>query len=197
MSSEPRRRGPKPKGPFEDKRKTLTTRITEQMRIALEGAANDSGRSLSQEIELRLERSFEPGRSLEKQLEERYGRHGALLLALIGRELLSRIPRATKGLCDTQAPWLDDSAAVRNVAQFIALALRVLGPDAVASDALTGGWGWLVALADPTAGSGFGALLRELAGQAISERAAARFEQYRGAGDAEIEAARSVQRKEG
>ncbi len=50
--------GPKPRGPFEGKRKTLTTRITEETRERLEQAAESTGRSLSQEIELRLERAF-------------------------------------------------------------------------------------------------------------------------------------------
>jgi hypothetical protein len=53
-----KRRGPKPKGPFEDKRRTLTTRITESTRNKLDDAAKASGRSLSQEIEHRLGRSF-------------------------------------------------------------------------------------------------------------------------------------------
>jgi hypothetical protein len=47
-----------PKGPFENKRYTLTTRITEDTRRALEAAAQRSGRSLSQEIEGRLEQSL-------------------------------------------------------------------------------------------------------------------------------------------
>lgn len=53
-----KKRGPRPQGPYADKRKTLTTRITGEMRNRLETAANDSGRSLSQEIESRLEQSF-------------------------------------------------------------------------------------------------------------------------------------------
>lgn len=53
-----RRRGPKPQGPFEDKRRTLSTRITEETRSRLDDAARVSGRSLSQEIEFRLEQSF-------------------------------------------------------------------------------------------------------------------------------------------
>lgn len=53
-----KRPGPKPRGPFQDKRKTLTTRITEDTRARLDAAAQQTGRSLSQEIELRLEKSF-------------------------------------------------------------------------------------------------------------------------------------------
>lgn len=42
----------------QDRRKTFTTRITAKTRALLEQAAAESGRSLSQEIELRLEKSF-------------------------------------------------------------------------------------------------------------------------------------------
>lgn len=52
------RPGPKPRGPFEGKRKTLTTRITEETRRRLDEAAEANDRSLSQEIEIRLDRSF-------------------------------------------------------------------------------------------------------------------------------------------
>ena len=51
--------GRPPKGEFHDKRKTLSTRITAGLRDQLEEAATESGRSLSQEIELRLMQSFE------------------------------------------------------------------------------------------------------------------------------------------
>jgi len=50
--------GAKARGPYENKRAVLTTRITGKTRKALENAAAMSGRSLSQEIEHRLERSF-------------------------------------------------------------------------------------------------------------------------------------------
>ena len=53
------RPGPKPRGPFQNKRRTLTTRITDQTRQRLEEAAEYNDRLLSQEIELRLERSFQ------------------------------------------------------------------------------------------------------------------------------------------
>ena len=52
------RSGAKPRGPYERKRRTLTTRITEETRQGLEAAAGDSDRSLSQEIEFRLDRSI-------------------------------------------------------------------------------------------------------------------------------------------
>ena len=63
-----KRPGPQPRGPFSDKRRTLTTRITEKTRARLEDAAAASDRSLSQEIEFRLERSFEKEDSVGGQL---------------------------------------------------------------------------------------------------------------------------------
>lgn len=68
--SERKRPGPKPKGPFEGKRKTLTTRITENTRTALEDAATQNDRSLSQEIEFRLAKSFLDERSEKDQVEQ-------------------------------------------------------------------------------------------------------------------------------
>ena len=58
-NKKPARRGPKPRGPYIDKRKTITTRITEETRYRLEEAAKASDRSLSQEIEWRLMQSFQ------------------------------------------------------------------------------------------------------------------------------------------
>jgi hypothetical protein len=46
--------GRKPNGPLRHKTATLTTRITEGTRAALVAAAERGGRSLSQEVELRL-----------------------------------------------------------------------------------------------------------------------------------------------
>lgn len=52
------KKGRPAKGPFENKSRALSTRITEKIRTKLDCAAADNGRSLSQEIEHRLEQSF-------------------------------------------------------------------------------------------------------------------------------------------
>jgi hypothetical protein len=52
------KRGPAPKGEYAGKSKVLSTRIRPDTREALSTAAAASGRSLSQEIEHRLRRSF-------------------------------------------------------------------------------------------------------------------------------------------
>jgi len=86
--------GPKPRGPYEDKRQTLTTRITGEMRARLEAAAAASGRSLSQEIELQLDRALAG--------EESFG--GPRVSALF-RSLVETIRLSGAGLTDG---WLDD-----------------------------------------------------------------------------------------
>ena len=53
------KRGPKPRGEFEGKTETFTTRITPKMREALETEARRHGRSISQEVERRLHDSFD------------------------------------------------------------------------------------------------------------------------------------------
>lgn len=53
------KRGRKPKGEYPDKVAVLSTRITAKLRQQLEDASTRSGRSLSQEIESRLSRSFD------------------------------------------------------------------------------------------------------------------------------------------
>ena len=50
--------GRKPQGEYKGKTATLTTRIEPDTRTALEKAAKETGRSLSQEIENRLRRSI-------------------------------------------------------------------------------------------------------------------------------------------
>lgn len=50
--------GRKPKGEFSGKGAWMSTRITQETRDKLEAAAKESGRSLSQEIERRLDDSF-------------------------------------------------------------------------------------------------------------------------------------------
>jgi hypothetical protein len=68
MAKDRKRRGPRPKGEFEDKRRTLSTRITEETREHLEQARASTGRSLSQEIEFRLEQSFKSDQVLAEVL---------------------------------------------------------------------------------------------------------------------------------
>ena len=68
-----KRPGPRPRGPFADKRRTLTTRITERTRVGLEKAAAASDRSLSQEIEFRLEQTLQMDGAEAREIEAAFG----------------------------------------------------------------------------------------------------------------------------
>jgi len=54
-----------------DKRKTLSTRITSGLRDRLDKSADESGRSLSQEIEFRLEQSFRDEKALYREFGDK------------------------------------------------------------------------------------------------------------------------------
>lgn len=97
------RPGPKPRGPYQDKRKTITTRITESTRAALDDAANKADRSLSQEIEFRLVQSFsDESARTELLYREAGGSHNYALGKLIAG--LAHYIEMMAG-----AGWTDDS----------------------------------------------------------------------------------------
>ncbi len=101
MAGERKRRGPRPRGPFEDKRRTLTTRITDATRRELEAARKATGRSLSQEIEFRLDQSFRKAETLADTLGALFG--GARGSAIHRR--LSEIAYLQTGVAD----WADET----------------------------------------------------------------------------------------
>src|SRR5262245_29630464 len=74
----PPKRKPKPGERFQ-----IGVRVTPEMKHRLEGAAESSGRSLSQEAELRLERSFDREDLVGDVLSAAYGEEMAGLLALV------------------------------------------------------------------------------------------------------------------
>src|SRR5437773_3120914 len=114
-----RRPGAKPQGPFEDKRRTLTTRITEGTRVKLEAAARDSTRSLSQEIELRLELSLDRDEGLG-------GRRTAALL----RSLAAMV----EPHYDDNYHWLDDRDAFNVVIDRWTQYLKTKAPTRAVAD---------------------------------------------------------------
>lgn len=52
------KRGPKAKGPYENRTTVVSTKITPELRDALHAGAKANGRSLSHEIEVRLRETF-------------------------------------------------------------------------------------------------------------------------------------------
>ncbi len=117
-----KRRGPAPRGPFTGKRKTLTTRITEGVREQLEAAAEASDRSLSQEIEFRLERSFLTEEAIrDRELSTFGGAHTHALVRLLG-DLIKGTEFQTSG------SWADDQYTFDQVCLSIETFLGALRP---------------------------------------------------------------------
>lgn len=114
--------GPKPRGPFENKRRTLTTKITELTRRSLEDAAAATDRSLSQEIEFRLERSFLTDEARRDREERAYGgAHTHALLRLLGDTI--------KGVeIQTSGTWTEDQYTFDQVRLGIQTFLDALRP---------------------------------------------------------------------
>ena len=114
------KRAPKAKPPKRvDRRKTTSTRITPETRAQLEEAAAQSGRSLAQEMEFRLEQSF---RRDDEDLEA-WGRRGA-----------KSAWRACAGLANTLAArgeqdWLTDPETFQHVQRATAAILYMVGPE--------------------------------------------------------------------
>lgn len=67
------------------RRRMIGVRLADNVRAAVETEAGKSGRSLSQEIEARVERSLDTPHLLPAVLEAAYGRQLAGLLMVIGR----------------------------------------------------------------------------------------------------------------
>ena len=103
------KRGVRPRGPYADKRKTLTTRITNKTRENLDAAAKATDRSLSQEIEFRLERSFlqdeADARVREATLDGIWDSFGGIKIFRIMRLMASMIQAVEH---TTGKTWLKD-----------------------------------------------------------------------------------------
>src|SRR3546814_727442 len=96
-------RGRAPQGEYSNKLATLSTRITEDLRRALETAKTESGRSLSQEIEARLRASFEN----ERAISDAFGdRQTYAVMRIIGGVL-----DALRNPGEDRPDWLDDPYA--------------------------------------------------------------------------------------
>jgi hypothetical protein len=86
--------GGRPRGkPKPGHRAPLSIRVTPRLKKLVDEAAEESGRSQSQEVEYRLERSFDRQELLLDVLTNAFGQQTAELLVVLGRAL-----RATEGL---------------------------------------------------------------------------------------------------
>ncbi len=109
-------RGRRPQGHYKGKGSVLSTRITAELREAIEAAATAKGHSLSQEIEHRLRRSFDEDTALNERLG---GRRNYAALRLIA---------ALMGTFGDPQAWLDDRRLFDRLVRMTGTVLAELRP---------------------------------------------------------------------
>jgi hypothetical protein len=114
------KRGPAPTGEYGDKSQVLSTRIRADTRASLVAAAESSGRSLSQEIEHRLRRTFTDDRNIVDAFGSR--RNYALM------KLIASVIETTANLKRPNIDWLDDPYAFDQVTRAVAAILELIRP---------------------------------------------------------------------
>ena len=110
------------------KRAVFNTRLRAELKTALEAAAKRQGRSLSEEVEFRLERGLDRERNLAEALELGFGRQVAGLMLAIGYTIKLTIPESPSRR-PGQLSWLSDPEAFREVTEAIDLLLGTIAPD--------------------------------------------------------------------
>jgi hypothetical protein len=101
---------------------TLSLRVTPRLKQRLDDVGKEESRNLSQEAELRLERSFDNEDALDRAMTWAYGEDNAGLLHLVGHILRVVAPHGGE--------WLEDEAAAASVARGLVHMLRRLrAPD--------------------------------------------------------------------
>lgn len=118
-------RGRPPKGEHRGKSATFSTRITPELRSALEYAAETSGRSISQEVETRLRLSFdaELQRGQRDKLIEAFGGEESFALFVVLSMFIQSIE------IKTGRPWHADRYTYEQVAAGAAFILDSFAPD--------------------------------------------------------------------
>lgn len=117
------------KGPFQNKSRTLSTRITKETREQLEKGAKKSGRSLSQEIEFRLDQSFRREKAAKDirqivldDIHDRFGgRNNFNVMTTLSTLIIVIEERIGK-------TWLEDRETYQNVQYAIRGFLESLAP---------------------------------------------------------------------
>jgi hypothetical protein len=110
------KRGPRPKGEHATKSRVLSTRIRADLRQALELAARKGRRSLSDEIAMRLRRSFDED---ERIVEALGGPKNYAVLRMIS---------CAMELQGGRQEWIDDAENFDHVVHTINLILKLLRP---------------------------------------------------------------------
>jgi TraY domain len=101
------RRGPRPSGGTPDRKSTISVRISPELKEKLFAATEANDRSLSQEAEVRLERSVRDEKSIEDALELAYGREFAGIILMLARAMTD----AGRHVALMEKPTMPGSAA--------------------------------------------------------------------------------------
>jgi hypothetical protein len=117
-------KGPAPKGEYAGKSSVFSTRIRPDLRKNLEKAANQSGRSISQEVEYRLRRSFIE----DERIAEAFGDRETYRLM---RMLADAVHFAEVRL---KQRWLDDPETFQTAITAMSQMLRAVAPEDSDSD---------------------------------------------------------------
>lgn len=133
MAASPKaKRGRPPLKAAERRRHVLSIRLRDENRKKLEELAALSERSVSEEVEVRLERSFQSQSLRREVLEMMFGQRGAALAFMIGlaaREIGAAIgPDGPENAWDV-GNWIDDPTAFDEIAQAINTIVEGLRPE--------------------------------------------------------------------
>jgi hypothetical protein len=113
------KRGPAPKGEYAGKSKVLSTRIRPDTRAALVKASKKSNRSLSQEIEHRLRRSFDE----ETRIADMFFDRRTFLLMRMSALALERAWNP-----DKEGDWLEDAFTFDQALKILNAVLEAIRP---------------------------------------------------------------------
>lgn len=133
MAASPRSGG-RPRPPNEGERFPISFRVTPATKRRLDEAARVSGRSQSQEAELRLEQSFRDEQHLEQALELIYGQQLAGVLTVLS-DVMKRVgERAFNASLDpasgeTDISWLSDPYSYDQAMKGACVILEAMRPD--------------------------------------------------------------------
>jgi TraY domain len=114
------KRGPPPRGEYANKTRVFSTRLREDTKQALQDAAAKSGRSLSQEVEHRLRRSFDEDRRMVDCLG---GERNYAVLRLIA-SLMSTVHNPFR----PDADWLSDAYQFDQLVKAVVPVLELFRP---------------------------------------------------------------------
>jgi hypothetical protein len=116
-------------------RATLSMRMASDLWLKLHDAATSTGRSLSQEAELRLEQSFRSEALVPVILETAFGRQAAHLAMLLARRM-----RSAANACgiDPEDDWLSNPDAFEYTRSSIATVFKWLKPEGEPNPSVAG-----------------------------------------------------------